>query len=65
MEEHNVNVNILPAGLLHTIFNSLGPRDLCSVSATCRHWRHLNQDAAANKVQLSSKSRSSKITEQL
>ncbi|CAL8466377.1 g5913 [Coccomyxa elongata] len=50
MEERNVNINILPAGLLHTIFNSLGPRDLCSVSATCKHWRHLNQDAAANKT---------------
>ncbi|BDA51263.1 probable E3 ubiquitin ligase complex SCF subunit sconB at N-terminal half [Coccomyxa sp. Obi] len=50
MEEHVVNINMLPAGLLHTIFNSLGPRDLCSVSATCKQWRHLNQDAAANKT---------------
>lgn len=48
--EGDTPINLLPAGLLHSIFDSLGPRDLCSVSATCKHWRHLNQDAAANKV---------------
>lgn len=50
MEESSLHVNNLPAGLLHAIFKVLGPKDLCAVSATCKHWRELNQDAPADKV---------------
>ena len=46
----SLHVNNLPLGLLHTIFGCLQPRDLCAVSATCRHWRALYQDAAADQV---------------
>ncbi len=51
MAEHGVLcIQALPSGLLHGIFSFLPPRDLCAVSATCKYWRHLNQDDAANQV---------------
>ena len=51
MAEHGVLcIQALPSGLLHGIFSVLSPRDLCAVSATCKHWRQLNQDDAANQV---------------
>lgn len=46
-EHHIVD---LPSGLLHAIFGFLSPRDLCLASATCKHWRCLMQDAAADQV---------------
>ncbi len=54
MAEHGVLcIQALPSGLLHGIFAFLPPRDLCAVSATCKYWRHLNQDDAANQVRYS------------
>lgn len=51
MEERGVLcIQSIPAGLLHGIFDHLCPRDLCAVSATCKYWRQLNQDSAANQV---------------
>ena len=46
----SIGINELPAGLLHAVFDFLPPKDLCSVSATCKLWRRLNQDAAADEV---------------
>ena len=43
-------INALPAGALHHVFDFLGPRDLCSVGATCRGWHLLQGDAAANQA---------------
>ncbi len=45
-----LHINDLPSGLLHAIFDFLSPKDLCSASATCKQWRCLNQDAAADQV---------------
>jgi hypothetical protein len=42
------SINQLPGGLLNHIFAFLGPVDLCRVTATCRLWRRLNRDRAAN-----------------
>jgi hypothetical protein len=50
MDEDGVHINELPDGLLHTTFDLLGPKDLCAISATCKRWRELNQDAAADTV---------------
>lgn len=47
--EQQVHVNNLPPAILHGIFGHLGPRDLCVVSATCQHWRALNQDKASRE----------------
>ena len=44
------HIQELPSGALHQIFHFLGPRDLCQVAATCRDWRTLTVDAAANLV---------------
>jgi hypothetical protein len=47
-----IHINDMPAGVLHHIFEFLGPRDLCCVSIICKYWAALNKDAAANQVRL-------------
>lgn len=46
----HLHINDLPLGVLHHVFDYLGPRDLCCVSVTCTLWAALNKDAAANQV---------------
>jgi hypothetical protein len=43
-------ISVLPAGALHRVFDFLEPRSLCAVGATCRQWRGLQGDAAANQA---------------
>jgi len=43
-------ISVLPAGALHHVFDYLEPRSLCAVGATCRQWRGLQGDAAANQA---------------
>ena len=43
-------ITAIAAGSLHHIFSYLPPKDLCCVSATCKHWRDLSHDQAANKA---------------
>lgn len=45
-----VSISALAAGNLHHIFSYLPPKDLCRVSATCKHWRDLSHDQAANRA---------------
>eukprot|EP00884_Botryococcus_braunii_P022177 jgi/Botrbrau1/8643/Bobra.0196s0037.1 len=47
---YHLRLDDLPPGVLEYIFAYLGPRDLCSVSVTCKLWAALNKDGAANKV---------------
>lgn len=51
---HTLHINDLPVGVLHHVFDFLGPRDLCCVSVTCALWAALNKDAAASQVRSSS-----------
>ncbi|KAL3152980.1 hypothetical protein ABBQ38_012009 [Trebouxia sp. C0009 RCD-2024] len=50
MEETSVSITALPSGSMHQIFGYLPPKDLCCVSATCKHWRELSHDQASNKA---------------
>ena len=50
MADGAVSISALASGSLHHIFSYLSPADLCCVSATCKHWRDLSHDQAANKV---------------
>lgn len=45
----STDIGDISSGNLHQIFNYLEPRDLCNVSATCKHWRLLSQDQASSK----------------
>eukprot|EP00878_Enallax_costatus_P004696 GHUV01004944.1.p1 GENE.GHUV01004944.1~~GHUV01004944.1.p1 ORF type:complete len:937 (+),score=344.31 GHUV01004944.1:194-3004(+) len=49
-EAEPANINSLPSSLLHAVFAHLGPKDLCSVSATCVLWSKLTKDRASNNV---------------
>ena len=40
----------LPNGVLHAVFDLLGPKDLCIASAVCKEWRELNRDSTANQA---------------
>lgn len=50
MEQESVSITALPTGSMHQIFGYLPPKDLCCVSATCKHWRELSHDQASNKA---------------
>ena len=43
-----MSITGLPTGSMHQIFGCLPPKDLCCVSATCKHWRELSHDQASN-----------------
>lgn len=47
-DDAGAGINHLPPGILHWIFELLGPRDLARASGVCKLWRRLNRDKASN-----------------